>query len=73
MNMSRQELRSMLSRIEAAVSALRMRYTNDVRFFQSTDGIFTGVFSSAYHEDDDWLAGLVDEVCTRQGMPYPTT
>lgn len=71
MNMSRQELRGTLSRIEAAISALRVRYANDVQFFQSTDSIFTSVFTHAEHEDDDWLAVLVDEVCTRRGVPYP--
>ncbi|MFC4764663.1 hypothetical protein [Dyella koreensis] len=71
MNMSRQEMRGTLSRIEAAISALRTRYANDMKFLQSTNGIFASVFSSAYHEDDDWLAAQIDEVCTRQGVPYP--
>ncbi|SFS19986.1 hypothetical protein SAMN05216570_4218 [Dyella sp. OK004] len=71
MSMSRQELRGTVSRIEAAISVLRLRYANDAKFFQSTDSIFTSVFSNAHHEDDDWLAVMVDEVCTRQGMPYP--
>ncbi len=73
MNKSRQELRSIVSRIDAAISILRVRHSSDMKFFQSTDGIFSSAFNDAHHEDDDWLAVLVDEVCTRQGMPYPMT
>ena len=70
---SRQELRSMLCRIEAAIELLRSQNARDQDFFLSTDRVFQGVLTQCGHEDDDWLFNLIDQVCTRQSISYPAT
>lgn len=68
---SRQELRSMLSRIEAVIVQSHSRDPSQRDFFQWTDGAFQGVRTQCAHEDDDWLFNLIDQICTRQSVPYP--
>lgn len=68
---SRQELRSMLSRIEAVILQLHSTQPSETDFFRWTDGAFHGVLTQCAHEDDDWLFNLIDQICTRQGVPYP--
>lgn len=68
---SRQELRSTLCRIEAVIEQLRSKNPGEKDFFKWTDGAFRDVLTQCNHEDDDWLFNLIDQVCTRQSVPYP--
>jgi hypothetical protein len=70
---SRQDLRSMLCRIEAVIELLRSQNAGEQDFFRSTDAAFQDVLTQCGHEDDDWLFNLIDQVCTRQSVPYPAT
>ena len=69
---SRQDLRGLLSKLDASVSLLHAQYPLDADFFQSTDGIFSDVLAQSSREDEDWVRGMIDWVCTRHRMPYPT-
>jgi len=68
---SRQELRGMLSRIEAGIVQPHSSNPSEPDFFQWTDGAFHGVRTQCAHEDDDWLFNVIDQICTRQSVPYP--
>jgi len=68
---SRQDLRSMLCRIEAVIELLRAQNSREQDFFRSTDEVFQDVLAQCGREDDDWLFNLIDQVCTRQSVPYP--
>lgn len=68
---SRQELRGTMSRIDASIGMLHAAHPNDPEFFQSTEGIFSEVLVQFCPEDEDWLVGTIDWICTRHGMPYP--
>ena len=70
---SRQELRGMLSRVEAVIMQLRSSHPSEPDLFRRTDGAFQGVLTQCAHEDDDWLFNLIDQICTRQRVPYPAT
>jgi len=61
----------MLSRIEAGIVQLHSSNSSEPDFFQWTDGVFHGVRTQCAHEDDDWLFNLIDQICTRQSVPYP--
>lgn len=71
MSKSRQDLRSLLSRVDASVSLLHSKHPLDGEFFESTDGIFSDVLAQSSREDEDWVCGMIDWICTRHGMPYP--
>lgn len=68
---SRQELRSMLSRIEAGIVRQHSGNPSNLDFFRWTDCAFQGLRTQCAHEDDDWLFNLIDQICTRQSVPYP--
>ncbi len=68
---SRQELRGMLCRIEAVIELVHSKNPSERDFFRSADGAFQDVLAQCAHEDDDWLFNLIDQVCTRQCVPYP--
>ena len=68
---SRQDLRSMLYRIEVVIELLRSKNPGEQEFFRSADEVFQDVLTQCDREDDDWLLNLVDQVCTRQCVPYP--
>jgi len=71
MSTSRQDLRGLLSRLDASVSLLHAKFPRDKEFFESTDGIFSDVLAQSSHEDEDWVCGMVDWICTHHRMPYP--
>ncbi len=71
MSSSRQDLRASLSRLDASVSILHTKHPQDKDFFASTDGIFSDVIAQSSREDEDWVRGMVDWICTRHRMPYP--
>jgi len=71
MSTSRQDLRGLLSRLDASVSLLHAKYPRDKEFFASTDGIFSDVLAQSSHEDEDWVCGMIDWICTQHRMPYP--
>ena len=61
----------MLGRIEAVIVQLHASSRGEPDFFRRTDGAFHGVLAQCAREDDDWLFNLIDQVCTRQSIPYP--
>ncbi|WP_201315199.1 MULTISPECIES: hypothetical protein [Dyella] len=71
MSKSRQDLRGLLSRVDVTVSVLRTKYPKDKEFFESTDGVFSDVLAQSSREDEDWVRGMIDWICTRHRMPYP--
>ncbi len=68
---SRQELRQTMSRLDASITMLHVSHPGDLDFFESTEHIFSDVLTQSCAEDNDWLLGTIDWVCTRHGMPYP--
>lgn len=71
MSKSRQDLRGSLSRLDASVSLLHDKFPLEADFFASTEGIFSDVLAQSSHEDQDWVMGMIDWICTRHCMPYP--
>ncbi|HET6553029.1 MAG TPA: hypothetical protein VFG49_05760 [Dyella sp.] len=71
MSKSRHDLRGLLSRVDASVSLLHARYPQDREFFASTEGIFSDVLAQSSREDEDWMCGMIDWICTRHCIPYP--
>jgi len=61
----------MLSRIEAGIMQLHSSNPSESDFFRRPDGAFQCLLTQCAHEDDDWLFNLIDQVCTRQSIPYP--
>jgi len=72
MSKSRQDLRGLLSRVDARVTLLHTKHPMDKEFFESTDGIFSDALAQSSREDEDWVRGMIDWICTRHCMPYPT-
>jgi hypothetical protein len=73
MSQSRQDLRGLLSRVDASVFLLHTQHPLDKDFFESTDGIFSDVIAQSSREDEDWVCGMIDWICTRHCMPYPAS
>jgi len=69
---SRNQLRLELILLNASIDALRLRHPVAPDFIHHADGAFSHVLSEAAPEDEDWIIGAVDGVCTRQGLPYPS-